>query len=76
MNPFLTDKSLSQFLRKANISQKTKDFFLAELPAMDEENRASLARFLAEITFLDDEEKEAVLRVKNFQKSGSFFGAV
>jgi hypothetical protein len=65
---FLTNQTLKNFLLKSNFSQKTKEILASKIPEMGIEEREKLFEILLKSYLLEKEEKDTLLRVKNFFK--------
>lgn len=63
-NPFLTNNTLSNFVKNLKISEKKKSFLLSKIPQLNKEERIGLLKTLIEIYFLDLEEARVIARVK------------
>ena len=72
INPTLSNETLEQLIKQANLFPENERYLLSELPYMDEEDRKSVLAFLLERQLLQVEKEEEVARAKNFQNTGSF----
>jgi hypothetical protein len=69
VNPLLTDNNLKNFIESLKLSEEQKKFLLDELPKMDVEERLELLNTLKDVYLLNEEEKEALIKLKdNWQK--------
>jgi hypothetical protein len=65
---FIYNESLTKFIDRLKISPENKKALKAKVPYLDLDERISLLKTLAQIYFLDLEEKETIERIKKSWK--------
>ena len=69
VNPLLTDNNLKTFIETLKLADEQKKFLLDELPQLDTKERLELLDTLKDVYILNEEEKEALAKIKdNWQK--------
>ena len=65
VNPILDNDNLKNFIKSLKINPEQEKFLLDELPSMDEKERLELLDTLKNIYLLNEEEKNAIQKVKD-----------
>jgi hypothetical protein len=65
VNPLLDTDNLKNFILSLKINPEQEKFLLDELPSMDEKERSELLDTLKNIYLLNEEEKNAIQKVKD-----------
>ncbi|MCX6720023.1 MAG: hypothetical protein NTV36_02855 [Candidatus Staskawiczbacteria bacterium] len=64
-NPLLTDNNLKKFIEGLKLPDSQKNFLLDEISQMDAKERIDLLEALKDVVILNEEEKQALQKVKD-----------
>lgn len=70
-NPLLTDGNLKKFIETLKLAEEQKRFLIDELPQLDAKERIELLEKLKDIFMLNEEEKDALKKIKDDWQNNS-----